>query len=111
MVQVMYWGVVQGEGGVRHSWGMLNRWQGEESPASSLYVYRGKHLFSPLKPEEGITAEAFRLLYPQVISDIKVRVRLGFLSLHLHTHTCMCVCTYVHLGVQLHIITSKALVH
>ena len=34
---------------------------------------RGKHLFSPLQPEEGITAEAFRLLYPQVISDIKVR--------------------------------------
>ena len=89
----MYWGVVRGEGGVRHSWGMLNRWQGEESPALSLYVYRGKHLFSPLKPEEGITAEAFRLLYPQVISDIKVRVQLGFLSLRLHTHVRVCVHT------------------
>ena len=35
-------------------------------------VLRGKNLFVPLRPEEGVTAEAFRLLYPQVISDIKV---------------------------------------
>ena len=49
-------------------------------------VLRGKHLFSPLKPEEGITAEAFRLLYPQVIADIKVRSAIA------SPYSCVCAC-------------------
>lgn len=63
-------------------------------------VLRGKHLFAPLKPEEGITAEAFRLLYPQVISDIKVRAVV-------QTTTSLCVfkCTYV-LAIHVHLHAS-----
>ena len=55
----------------------------------SCGVLRGKHLFAPLKPEEGITAEAFRLLYPQVISDIKVRAVVA------NHHIFVCVQMYV----------------
>ena len=42
-----------------------------------LCLCRIKNLFCPLRPEEGVTAEAFRLLYPQVIKDIKVCVEHG----------------------------------
>ena len=58
----------------------------------SCGVLRGKHLFAPLKPEEGITAEAFRLLYPQVISDIKVRAVVTnhhiFVCVQMYVRTC-----------------------
>ena len=77
-------------------------------------VLRGKHLFAPLKPEEGITAEAFRLLYPQVISDIKVRavvtnhhifvcVQMYVLAIHVYLHASLSVnALYVciHLSVR-----------
>ena len=77
----------------------------------SCGVLRGKHLFSPLKPEEGITAEAFRLLYPQVISDIKVRavvtnhhifvcVHMYVLAIHVHLHAGLFVriqCMYAYI--------------
>ena len=43
----------------------------------SLCLCRIKNLFCPLRPEEGVTAEAFRLLYPQVIKDIKVCIEHG----------------------------------
>ena len=82
--------------GVRHSCGYMGRWRSVEWRCMhcSHCVLRGKHLFSPLKPEEGITAEAFRLLYPQVIADIKVRGAIAFVCVHacVHVRACVCMC-------------------